>query len=342
MRDIFPAIETWLQDPVPFALARVTKTWGSSPRPVGSVMAIRHNQEMVGSVSGGCVEGAVLRAAKDVLQTKQAQALSFGVSNDEAWAVGLTCGGKVDVWLEPFWAFDPAAEAAWLALHTAFTEKIGVIWVTKLGPHATHTLVYQDGHQVGPALSPELIKAALKAYESRSSQVWQAETDTYFIQVIAPPKQIVITGAAHLTAELVALAKPFDFHITVIDPREVFTQQTQFQVMPDHLLSDYPAEVLPEMRLDDHTFAVLLAHDPKIDDQALELLLRSKVAYIGALGGKKSQARRRERLQVMGFTEAEIDRIHGPIGLDIGAKTAQEIALSILAEIIQVDRGKAA
>jgi len=147
---------------------------------------------------------------------------------------------------------------------------------------------------------------------------------------------MLIVGAAHITVDLVALAKQFDFETVVIDPRGIFSEKTQFPVQPDHLYVDRPAEILPTYDLDAYSFAVLLTHDPKIDDQALHLLLRSDIAYIGALGSRRTHAKRVKRLTEAGFSESEIEKIHGPIGVSINAKLPKEIALSILGQIIQV------
>ena len=160
------------------------------------------------------------------------------------------------------------------------------------------------------------------------------EDISYFAQVFPRKSQLLIIGAAHITVDLVALGKMFGFETIVIDPRGIFTNKTQFGIPPDHIYEKYPAEVLPDYLLDPYTYAVVLSHDPKIDDNALHILLKSDVGYIGALGSKKTQAKRVARLEKAGFSAEEIGRIHAPIGVNIKAKTPKEIALSIMGEIV--------
>ncbi len=340
MQDILPTLEKWLEAGRPFALATVIKTWGSAPRPVGSALAISETNDMAGSVSGGCVEGAVARKAAEVLRSGKGELLRFGVSDEDAWSVGLSCGGNIEVWLEPFLAFDPRPEEkdVWQQLHTALNENRGCVLITAMqGPRPQHTLVWPDGSAFGAPCSDEVKQAALQAYRERRHLIHDAEGNAAFIRVFPPKSQMLIVGAAHITADLVHLGNFFGFETIVIDPRGIFAQKTTFEDPPRQLYNDWPAEVLPRFPLDAFSFAVLLTHDPKIDDQALHILLRSEVAYIGALGSRRTHAKRIDRLKKAGFTDAEIEKVHAPVGVDIKAKKPREIALSIMAEIIQVN-----
>lgn len=314
-------------------MARVLKTWNAAPRPVGSIMLISEDQEMAGSVSGGCVEGAVVKAAQKVLTDGQFQILEFGVSNDDAWTVGLSCGGRIEVLLSPFLSKD---NLIWKGIQQAVTTNEGSIWCTKIGVEIQkEALVLLDGSVIGDL--PKEIKAqALQAYQARKSHLLEWEVGQYFLHVIPKKSQLFLIGAAHLTADLIQLANGFGFECIVIDPRGIFANKTEFQQAPDQLFNDYPSEVLSQFDLDQDAYAVTLSHDPKIDDNALEILLKKPVAYIGALGSRRTQAKRINRLLEKGFSQAEVDRIHGPVGVDINAKTPQEIALSILAEIVAV------
>ncbi|RMG19304.1 MAG: XdhC family protein, partial [Bacteroidetes bacterium] len=193
-----------------------------------------------------------------------------------------------------------------------------------------------NGKVLGGEPDEELLQAALKAWQQRKSQIIEREAGNYFALVIPRKCQLLIVGAAHISADLVHLARQFDFETIVVDPRGIFSNNTQFLTQPDHKYAKWPEEVLPDLPLDAYTFAVTLTHDPKIDDQALKLLLRSEVAYIGSLGSSRTHAKRLARLHKAGFTEEETSRIHGPIGLDIHAKLPREIALSIMAEIIRI------
>lgn len=335
MREYLLQIDSWLAEGKSFSAATVINTWGSAPRPVGTMMFIGPEMEMLGSVSGGCVEGAILRASEETNTGGNARELKFGVSDDDAWSVGLTCGGTIEIFLEKFFAAD--TPELWQELRRCLSENQGCVLGSKIsGPGSDHFLTLPDGHTIGKIVEPELPAHALRAYRERKSQVVEISDTRWFIRVFPPKFQLFVIGAAHAAAELVHLAHYFDFETIVIDPRSAFAQNTHFSTAPDRLVEDYPAEVMPEYPLDEYTFAVAMAHDPKIDDQALHLLLRSRAAYIGALSSKKSNERRRERLLAEGFTEADIKRIHAPVGLPIKSKTAREIALSIVAEMIAV------
>ncbi len=338
MQDIFNTVQKWTNDKHPFATATVIKTWGSSPRPVGSTLLVSEQMEMAGSVSGGCVESAVVKSALEILKSGEPQMLKFGVSDEEAWSVGLSCGGAIEVFVEPFLAFanESSERKIWPALEQALTQNEACILVSQMNAGAPkHLLVYPDGETLG-TLPANLKDAALEAYNQRQNLSLELDGDDYFIQVFPRKSQLLIIGAAHITADLVKLGNWYDFETIVIDPRGIFANKTQFPDPPHQLLADWPAEVLPNFTLDAYTYAVLLSHDPKIDDQALELLLPSEVAYIGALGSRRTAQKRVKRLTEAGYSEEVIGRIHGPVGVDINAQRPKEIALSIMGEIIKV------
>lgn len=338
MIDIFGQILNWTSNNKPFALATVIKTWGSSPRPIGSAMAVSQDLEMIGSVSGGCVEGAVLKEAAQILKSGQPKRLHYGVSDEDAWSVGLSCGGKIQVFLEPFLAFstDDKEQEIWGVLEQRIRSNEGSVLLSELSDEASnHVLVLPDGQMVGKNQEASLLKEGMRVYKERKNQVVELGDRMFFAQVYPPKSQMFIIGAAHITVDLVHFAQQFGFETIVIDPRGVFAGKTQFISQPEHLIEDWPAEVLPNYQFDPYSYAVILSHDPKIDDQALHLLLRSDVAYIGALGSKRTHAKRVARLEKAGYSAEEIARIHAPIGLGIHAKTPREIALSIIAEIIQ-------
>ncbi|HFA50614.1 MAG TPA: XdhC/CoxI family protein [Bacteroidetes bacterium] len=338
MKELLETIENWTDQKKPFAIATVIKTWGSSPRPVGSSLLVSESMEMAGSVSGGCVEGAVIKAALPLIENGAAHQLQFGVTNEEAWTVGLTCGGKVTVFVERFMAFDdrPEEQAVWEKLHLCLRQNEPCVLLSKLvDGKGAHSLVLPDGQTVGHAISEALKKETLRAYGERKNQVIELGRSQYFAQIFPRKSQMLIIGAAHITAHLVQLASLYHFETIVIDPRGVFANKTQFVHPPDQLFEKYPSEVLSGLELDAYTYAVILSHDPKIDDNALHVLLKSKVGYIGALGSRKTHAKRVARLQVAGFSENEIGRVRAPVGVDINAKSPGEIALSVMAEIIK-------
>ncbi len=341
MQDIFSDITLWLDDETPFALATVTQTWGSSPRSIGSAMAVTRDMQVVGSVSGGCVETAVIETALEVLKTRVPQILTFGVTNETAWSVGLTCGGKISVFVEPCPAYSKNAgeQEVWQALKKTIKENEPVILLTRLSrEHYGHFLVYPDGDFVGhwPRLNTAAVKQALAQYQARESAQILLEGESVFVQVFTRKDRLLIIGAAHISIPLVSFAKALGFEVIVVDPRLVFADEKRFLTAPHQIHTRWPDDVLPEISLNEDTYAVLLTHDPKIDDAALHLLLDSDVRYIGALGSGKTHARRISRLQKAGFSDKQIGRIHGPVGLDIQAKSPGEIALSIIAQIVQI------
>ena len=336
MIELFSQIENFVKKGKKLAIATVIQTWGSGPRPVGSSMIISEDLEMAGSVSGGCVEGAILKSVPNVLKTNTPMRVGFGVTDEEAWAVGLSCGGQIQIFIEPFLAQNDAEK--WEILRGCFSENRGAVLLTKLNDEASeHFLVVPEQVRGASEAPRTLAENALRAYTERKTQTFTLEDgETWFLQVFPPKTKLVIVGAAHITVDLVHLAQYFGFETIVIDPHGIFAEKTQFPTPPDQLFVDWPAEILPDMSLDAYTFAVLLTHDPKIDDQALHILLKSDVAYIGALGSKKTHEKRMKRLTNAGFSEAEIARVHAPIGIAISAKSAREIALSIIAELIKV------
>jgi xanthine dehydrogenase accessory factor len=343
MQDILPQLDEWLSADQPCALATVIETWGSAPRGVGSVMAIRDDMQVAGSVSGGCIEGAVIEEALQVIASDEPREHGYGVSHETAWSVGLTCGGKVRVLIEKHPAQGGDAEVEiWDHLKTALVANRPKVLMTRLDPEQhSYLLVDPTDGVVGDwqNLTEPAVEAARAAYIQRQSKVVEIAGERVFVRVFARRDQLLIVGAAHITVHLVALAAEIGFETTVIDPRQVFATPERFPVPPDHLSSEWPGDSLPDYDLNEDTYAVLLTHDPKIDDPALHILLRSPVSYIGAIGSRKTQDARNSRLQEAGFTAAEIDRISGPAGLRLGGRAPAEIALSIIAQIVQTKYG---
>lgn len=338
MKTLLPVFKSWIADKKNFCIARVIGTWGSSPRPVGSVFLISEDQEMSGSVSGGCVEGAVVTESKKILNEGHSKILHYGISNEMAWEVGLSCGGKLDVFLQKIENGAEPESAVWESLADQLTNNKSCTLITLLtNGKNQNTLVLEDGNIIGQTIDSSILETAKLNFQQRKNTIHEtADGQRYFIQVFPRRSHLIIIGAVHITAYLIQLARLYDFEITVIDPRKTFASKTHLPDPPDRIIAKYPADVLDQFTLDAFTYAVILSHDPKIDDNALQQLLPSSVGYIGVLGSKRNHARRKERLQEMGFSETQIDRIHGPVGVHIHARTPQEIALSIMAEIISV------
>lgn len=314
-------------------IARVIKTWGSSPRPVGSCLIIDEDLNMIGSVSGGCVEGAVLKEAKALLERGGSKVLNYGVTDDDAWSVGLSCGGKITVFLQVLMKSELRE-----SIFVNISENSSFIWLTKVEDSLTvkQQLSIKYGKRLGSEFPQVLQEQAGQALEERRSKTIEHHDEIYFAHIFPRRSQMLIIGAAHISADLIHLAKYYGFETVVIDPRGAFADKTSFVDPPDQIVQAYPSEVLENYKLDAYSYAVILSHDPKIDDNALHILLKSEVAYIGALGSKKTHAKRVGRLSEAGFSDGEIARIAAPIGVNINAKSPREIALSIMGQIVQV------
>jgi len=302
------------------ALATVVETWGSAPRPVGSQLAISGAGEIMGSVSGGCVEGAVVVEAMDALADGRPRMLTYGVSNDEAFAVGLACGGTIRVLVEPLGDGPAALPEALLAdLVAARAARRAVAVQVHPETGARRVIEARD--------ADDALAARFRADRSG------LEEDGTFTAIHNPPLRMVVVGAVHIAQPLVAMARLAGYDALLVDPREAFGAAHRF---PGEAIShDWPDEALAAHGLDARTAVVTLTHDPKLDDPAIIAALRSDIFYLGCLGSKRTHAKRVERLQEAGFTEAEIARIHAPVGLDIGARTPAEIAVSIMAQITE-------
>lgn len=301
------------------ALATVVETWGSAPRRVGAMLAVSGEGDLAGSVSGGCVEGAVVTEAFEALETGKSVMLTYGVSDDDAFAVGLACGGTIRILLQPV-GFDAGLPEATLdALCQARDRREAVA-------HVIDTETWTS-RIAGAGEYPDRFRADRSGME---------EDGTTFVAIHNPPLRMTIVGAVHIAQALVPMARIAGYDPLIIDPRPAFAAESRFP--GEEIIDDYPDVALAQRPLDTRTALVLLTHDPKIDDPALELGLRSGAFYIGALGSTRTHAKRVERLKANGFTEAEIARIHAPVGLDIGAAGPAEIAISVIAEVTRVLR----
>lgn len=300
-------------------LATVVETWGSAPRQAGSQLAISGAGQIMGSVSGGCVEGAVVTEALEALAAGQPRILTFGVSDESAFSVGLACGGTIKILVEPVGAVLPDALLAHLVQARANRNA------------AAYTVHLTDFSRaiVLPGRDAE-VDARL-----RSDRAGLAD-DGRFIAPHNPPLRLIVVGAVHIAQPLIAMARLLGYDPTLIDPRDVFGAAERFP--GEVVLDDWPDDALAALKPDGRTAIVTLTHDPKLDDPAIRFALRCPAFYLGCLGSKKTHAKRLERLADAGFTDAEIARIHAPVGLNLAAKTPAEIAISILAQITQVLR----
>jgi xanthine dehydrogenase accessory factor len=323
----------WREAGRPTAIATVLGTWGSSPRQPGSQLVVNDAREFVGSVSGGCVEGAVIEAALETIADGTERTLEFGVADEDAWAVGLACGGKVTIRVERVGA---AEEEIFRKLLESRAQHRGAVLATRLGD-GERTLLHPL--EADAARASALHEPALRALlEDRSGIVKTPEGDV-FLLAFNPPLRLVLIGAVHVAQALAPMASLAGFHVTVADPRRAFA--TEFRFPGVRLEHAWPQELLPRLRIDHRTAIVTLSHDAKLDDPALEAALKTPAFYVGALGSRRTHARRCERLREQGLTAEELERIHAPVGLDIGAVSPGEIAASILAQLVERTRRSA-
>ncbi len=339
MREIIEQANKWRADNRPITLATVIKTWGSAPRKVGAKMIVSDDNAMAGSVSGGCVEGAVVEAANAVLVGGQPSLLEFGVADETAWTVGLACGGMIDVFVERLEPQVQEIVAEWIANEQA-GEVVTVIGGEEIGRKLlfqNDTIIYDTHHSTD--LHEPILQITRRAFANRKSGRFHIPDSTHevFVDVIMPAPTLIIVGGVHIAQALIAIGQVVGFRAVVIDPRRAFGSAERFPDVPLH--QEWPRKAFEHVVINEASAVVLLTHDPKIDDQALAKVLPSPAFYIGALGSNKTAAKRVKRLEEGGFSAEQIARIHGPIGLDINAKTPEEIALAIMGEIILAYRG---
>ncbi|MBT3669152.1 MAG: XdhC family protein [Chloroflexi bacterium] len=314
MYDILETIQKWREKEVPFAIATVVETWGSAPRKVGAMMAINDLGEFAGSVSGGCVESAVISESQKVISEKSSKLLEYGVSNHDAWDFGLACGGNIKIYSQYF------TDAFYLVIDSLLT-KTEISYSSVIDEKSS-----QGKINILPS-PPE--KIGLSKH---------ANNRLIFKNSISPPLKIILIGGAQIAQHLSSLALSIGLDVIVIDPRKAFSAKTRFQDVK--IINAWPDEVLKDIGISKTTAIVTLSHDPKIDDPALLSALDSNCFYIGALGSKKTHKERIERLQIKGIRPSQIERIKGPAGLKIGANTPEEIAVSILGEIVEYSHRK--
>ncbi|HEY4135253.1 MAG TPA: XdhC/CoxI family protein [Alphaproteobacteria bacterium] len=327
--DILRTAADWRRAGKGVALATVVTTWGSSPRPVGSQLVADDQGNFQGSVSGGCVEGAVIGEAQAAIKDGKARLLKFGVTDEQAWDVGLACGGKVEILVAAVNGHEAMLDATLAAAEAR--KPFAVATDLENGAQALiPDSLGKNELSLAPALRAEA-DAALK--RERSAPV-EAAGERVFVNVIAPPRRLAIVGAVHIAQQLVPMAAMAGYEVTVIDPRSAFGSEFRFPGVT--LSNDWPDEALAAFKLDARSAVVTLTHDPKLDDPALSAALKSDCFFIGALGSRKTHASRLARLTEQGFGEADLARIHGPVGLSIGAVSPAEIAVSILAQLTQV------
>ncbi len=312
------------------ALATVVRTRRSAPRPLGSKFAVGSRGEMAGSVSGGCVEGAVVSEAQSVLKGGPPKLVFYGIANDEAWDVGLACGGEIWVWIERYEGWETPAERA---------ARVTII----NGDHAgTHAFVTADGAtgEVPEELADAIVAAGSEAISAERNQTVLLDDDgLIFAEALVPSPRLVVVGAVDTADALCRMAGALGWRTVVVDPRSAFATAERIPSAGE-IVVKWPEQGYDEIELRPEDHIAVLTHDPKLDDPAISGALRRGVGYVGALGSRRTQEKRRARLRESGISDEQLARISGPIGLDIGAHTPEETAVSILAEIIAVRAGR--
>lgn len=345
MIDILDEVDGWLGAGRRVVLATVVDVVGSGPRSPGAHMAVNDAGEVAGSVSGGCVEGAVVEEALALLDGGTAHAVSYGISDELAMGVGLTCGGTVRIFLEELSAAGSAPLRAAIGDALGREQPVAVCTVTH-GPATGAKLVVRPGAEpIGSLGEPELDRVAgrdaagllgqglteERHYGTRGEAL-QAEVTVLF-ESFAPRPHLVVFGAVDFTRALVQVGRVLGYRTSVCDPRATFATRERFPEA-DEVVVDWPDRYLEKAEVDARTVVCVLTHDPKLDVPALVAAVRTPAAYIGAMGSRRTHADRLRRLRDAGLVDDDLARIAGPIGLDIGARTPEETAISILAEVV--------
>ncbi len=343
MREVITEIEAWQKEGKPIAIATNVKRDGSSLRPLGAKMAMAGGHKITGSVTGGCIEGAVYEEAMGILKSGQPKLLHYGVtSNQSPWEVGLSCGTSLDVFVEPL------DSSAWRGIYPTLkkcleeNQFVAVATVIAGSGLGNKMLVWSDGRTLGSLGDGRLdtessvwVQMQMQKQETGWTHLRDADV---FVDVMPPPLRLIVVGAVHIAIPLVTLAKTLDFRTIVIDPREAFATHERFPYV-DELITEWPSVALEKLYPDEGTYIAFVSHDPKLDNPALRVALASPARYVGVLGTRKKIPERLDALRELGVTEEQLGRLCAPIGMNIGAILPGEIALSILSDIVSAQHG---
>ncbi|MFI6810651.1 XdhC family protein [Streptomyces luteogriseus] len=354
MLDIAEELNRWVGQGRDFAVATVVAVGGSAPRGPGAALAVDTEGTAIGSVSGGCVEGAVYELCEQALRDGETVLERFGYSDDDAFAVGLTCGGVIDILVTPVRAADPVRPVVRAALTAAALGEAAAVARIVSGPReltGRALVVRPDGSREGGfGAHPELDRtvaaeagAFLDAGRTGTLEIGEQGSRcgaplTVLVESSVPAPRMIVFGAIDFASALVRMGKFLGYHVTVCDARPVFATRTRFPDA-DEIVVDWPHRYLERTDVDTRTVLCVLTHDAKFDVPLLKLALRLPVAYVGAMGSRRTHLDRNARLREVGVTELELSRLHSPIGLDLGARTPEETALSIASEIVAGKRG---
>ncbi|MFE5405492.1 XdhC family protein [Streptomyces sp. NPDC056580] len=354
MLDIAEELNRWVEQGRDFAVATVVAVGGSAPRQPGAALAVDADGTAVGSVSGGCVEGAVYELCRQALEDGETVLERFGYSDEDAFAVGLTCGGVIDILVTPVRSDGPVRPVLAAALAAAASGEAAAVARIAEGPAALRgraLLVRPDGSREGgfgdlPELDRTVAAEAgafLDAGRTGTLEIGARGSRcgsplTVLVESSVPAPRMIVFGAIDFASALVRVGKFLGYHVTVCDARPVFATRARFPEA-DEIVVEWPHEYLERTDVDGRTVLCVLTHDAKFDVPLLRLALRLPVAYVGAMGSRRTHLDRNERLRAVGVSELELSRLRSPIGLDLGARTPEETALSIAAEIVAGRRG---
>lgn len=344
MREIIEAISRWSEQDEPIAVATVIETWGSAPRGVGAKMALTPGHRIAGSVSGGCVEGAVFEAGIETLESGRPQLLRFGVADETAFeTVGLACGGSIEVFVEPL---TPALRAFWQRIYerdipaaTATIVQGPEAWLGyKLMLDAEGEIAQITKAAEASETYTALLRAAQEALREGASRrvalhIAGSAPVVAFVEALLPRPTLIIVGGVHIAIALTSLAKAMGYRVIIVDPRSAFGNSQRFP-HADRIINEHPRKAFESLAITRSTAIVTLTHDAKFDDPTLRVALASPAFYVGALGGKRTREAQRKRLADAGLDETLLSRLHSPIGIDIGARAPEEIALATMAQIV--------
>jgi xanthine dehydrogenase accessory factor len=346
MREILDQLVSWNHENITYAVATVVQTFGSAPLGPGTSMAVSERGTVVGSISGGCIEAAVVDIAHDVMSSGQASYQRFGVSDDDAFAVGLTCGGTIEVIVSP--RTPTLARMLDRVQQSVATQAPVALASTLDGPNATH-LLFSDvlyGSTGDTDLDRAIATRMAGMLDTGSSMVAECGARDhcqspvrFFVNSFAPPPRMIVFGAIDFARTVVQVGKLMGYFVTLCDARPVFATRARFPEA-DEIVVDWPHRYLQSQRLDGRSALCVLTHDEKFDVPLLERALRLEVGYVGAMGSRRTCLNRERELRLLGLGDTELDRLHAPIGLDIGGRTPAETAISIAAEIIAAREGR--
>ncbi|MFI7354898.1 XdhC family protein [Streptomyces avidinii] len=354
MLDIAEELNRWVEQGRDFAVATVVAVGGSAPRQPGAALAVDSEGTAIGSVSGGCVEGAVYELCRQALEDGETVQERFGYSDDDAFAVGLTCGGIIDILVTPVRVGSPAREVFAAGLAAAARGEAAAVARIAQGPAelmGRAVFVRTEGAHLGgfgghPELDRTVAEEARAMLDAGRTGVLEIGADgrlcgeplQVLVESSVPPPRMIVFGAIDFASALVRIGKFLGYRVTVCDARTVFATKTRFPEA-DEIVVDWPHRYLETTEVDGRTVLCVLTHDAKFDVPLLELALKLPVAYVGAMGSRRTHEDRNKRLREVGVTELELARLRSPIGLDLGARSPEETALSIAAEIVANRRG---